>query len=128
MAVAHTLAQATGNEVRSAMSLIDFDGIASFLIGTVIGVDVGTTDRAGDDVHVANTQAFTSTVAMTGHELLSALAAKIEALSGGVAGARSWAAQNSDAELAVLHVAAEFSPASPAVAVSLASPTFVPVT
>jgi len=126
MAVAHVLAQATGSEVRSAMSLVDFDGEESFLSGTVIGVTVGTTDRNGDPVHVANVQAITSVAVQTGHQLLQALAEKIQNAVGGVAGSKAWHAMNGDNKEAVLHVEAQFSPSSPAVAVSLATPTFVP--
>ena len=125
MAVSNVLAQATGSEVRSAMTAVNMDGNATFLTGTVIGVDIGTTDVDGNDVHVANTQAFTSAAEMTGHELMAAWANKINNLSaGGVAGARAYFTGNSDDEY-ILHVEAQYSGPYPAWAVSLATPTFV---
>jgi len=129
MAVSNVITQATGTAVRSGMCVVDMDGLDNFLIGTVIGVTIGTTDADGDDIHVANVQAFTSAVEMSGWELMQAWAEKISDPSGGVLGANAYAEQQQETGQMILHVESVKSDAAPlAWNVSLATPTFVPGT
>jgi hypothetical protein len=122
MAVAHALQIANGNPIRSAMTVIDMDGTASFLTGTVLGVTAGTT-LAGVDVDAAAVIAFTSAAAATPKELVIGL---VEALNAALTGGTAWYVNNlsdGSADGWVVHVEAIHGLSD---YVTLVTPTFVP--
>ena len=79
MAISHALAQADGNEVRSSMSLVDFDGADSNGIGSTLGLTI-TTGLNGVDVDAATAELYTSTAVQTNHEFVAAACSAITAL------------------------------------------------
>ena len=118
MAVAHTLLQADGNAVRSAMSQLDMDGNASFASGTVVGLTI-VTKLAGVDVDASTAESYTSGAAQTPKELMDAVVADFE---GKLTGANVRYSHNVD-DFYVLHVEAV-----PGVAddVTISVPVFTP--
>jgi len=127
MAASHVLRIEEANEVRTAMSLVDFDGAPAMAEGDTIGLTVGTTDKDGGDVHVASAVLHTVPAGgQSAHDAVAALVALISGTAGvtGIAGCDASFAENAADEF-VLHVRAQASAPFPAVAAVIATPVLV---
>ena len=83
MAISHVLAQVDGNEVRSSMSLVDFDGADANGIGSTMGLTV-VTALNGVDVDASAALLYTSAAIQNNKEFMDAAVAILQAgLTGG---------------------------------------------
>ena len=99
MAASHAIAQQEGNEVRSAMSLVLFDGVDTNGIGSTLGLTVVTT-LDGVDVDASAALLYTSTAVQDNETFMDAAVAAMQA---GLTGATVRHSKNSFDQYA-LHV------------------------
>jgi hypothetical protein len=118
MAVSNVITQAMGNEVRSCMSVVDFDGVAVMAAADTLGITVQTIDAAGVDVNAAEAVLFTAAETTTNHDAMAALTDLINA---GIDGANAYFAENA-ADKFVIHVEAQSSPGALAVSAVVSTP------
>lgn len=83
MAISHVLSQIDGNEVRSAMSLVDFDGADSNGIGSTLGMTVAS-DLNGTEVDASTAELYTSVAVLNNHDMVAEACAALTAAMSGV--------------------------------------------
>lgn len=88
MAVSAVIAQASGNQVRSAMMRVDLDGNASFNSGSVLGCTIATSDIDGNPIFASAAVAYTSSEALAANSFISEA---VEYFAAQVPSCRVWA-------------------------------------
>lgn len=78
MAASHIAEIGAGNFVRSAMTLVDFDGVDSNGIGSQLGLTVET-NLGATPVDASAALLYTSTVVQDNHEFMTAATAALQA-------------------------------------------------
>lgn len=101
MAISHVINQSEGNELRSSMSAIDFDGAFVTGIGSTLGITAATT-LDGVEVDASAALLYTSAAIQTNQDFVQAAC---ELISAALDGAHCWSSMNTPDKF-VMHIEA----------------------